>query len=129
MAHQSHTLDLPVLNKCLATRAIVTPLNRRLARRGCIAFESHGNGILIVNLREEHCSGRMRQAKPEIADAELVSWAKLGTGQTWEVSLRGDSLTRRQTKHLLVPEHEQAMMRFDRRMAQNQIVVFAASDA
>jgi len=58
----------------------------------------------------------MRQAKLELADPERIPQAKLGTGQTPQVGLRQVGLARWQTQHLLAPEHQQAVMRFDRGM-------------
>ena len=71
----------------------------------------------------------MRQAELELADPEQISFAKFGTRQIPHLAGRGEGLTRREIKHSLTPKHQQAVIGFDRRMPQDQVVIFAATNA
>ena len=70
----------------------------------------------------------MRQAKLEFTDLDLVPRAELRSPQTRQVGLPGEVLHRRETKDLLAPEHQHAVVPFNRRVPQNQVIVFAASN-
>src|SRR5258706_6479318 len=130
MAHQSHPLDPRVRNKSPAVRAKVTLSIRLLAHpTSRIRFCSSGQRTLARSLRQGHRLRRVRQAEIEIADAQRVPWAKLRAGQSAQIGLRGDGLAWRQKKHLLPTEHQQTVMRINRRMRKDQVVVLVASDA
>src|SRR5437870_2886599 len=71
----------------------------------------------------------MRQGELQITDPDRVAQAKPRTGQISQICLGADSFARRKTKHLFIQENEEAMMRFDRGMSQDQVIVLAAAHA
>ncbi len=130
VAHQPHPLDVGVRNNYPAVWAEMTRLTGLPARSGgWIIRPSSNRRTLAVNFMDGHGPRRMGQAELEIADPEGVPRPKLGTGQTPQVGWGRDILVRWEAKQPLAPERQQAVMGLDRRVAQDQVVIFIATDA
>ena len=124
MSHQSHPLDVGVLNECPAKRAIVAALTRLLVNPCC---RIAGQRTLNV-LRQRHGPGRMCERELKIPKLEQVRRAKLGSSQALQFDCIGHRETRREAEHLFVPEHQQAVAGKDRGVLQDQVVILAPPD-
>ena len=100
VAYQPKALDLHVWNKHAAARTKETAFARP---NRLLSYRSRAPRLLAVNLRNGHSPGRMRQAKLEFTDLNLVPYAELRSRQTRQVALCREDLRGWETKHLRKP--------------------------
>ncbi len=114
-------------------------ITRRARRIGCESADLHrlwwfrGETWRTVspmrNRRDGYGACRRRQAEGDVTNLKLIAKTKFSADQSRQIGFPGYEMPRRQPEHVCIAKNQQAVMRFNRRMPQNEIVIFAAPDS